>query len=198
MRRRTAVPAGPRRHPEVCTAIDGIKLTGSSWLPTSRRIGEAELTWEFPTRRRQKAGRVAAAIAMVSAGVEAKSWTRSKGTTASRGPDDGTQRRSASRHQACLRRQPVKGAGSRSNAQGGAKGESTARPCSCAPKQGAVHSRAAGSGCSIQPDLQDGRIRPWDDSRSPPRCSSRSASGVCLGRSADTSCRLTSRLSTRR
>src|SRR5262249_13094261 len=47
---------------------------GSSWLPTSRRIGEAELTWGFPTRRRQKAGRVAAAIAMVTAGVEAKSW----------------------------------------------------------------------------------------------------------------------------
>jgi len=40
---------------------------------------------------------VAAAIAMVTAGVEAKSWGRSKGTTASRGPDDGTQRRSASR-----------------------------------------------------------------------------------------------------
>ena len=47
---------------------------GSSWLPTSRRIGEAELTWGFPTRRRQKAGRVAAAIAMVTTGVEAKSW----------------------------------------------------------------------------------------------------------------------------
>src|SRR5262249_12845282 len=61
-----------------------------------------------------------------------------------------------------------------------------------------VHSRAESPGCSIQPDLQDGRIRPWDDSRSPPRCSSRSASGVCLGRSADTSCRPTSRLSTRR
>jgi hypothetical protein len=49
--------------------------------------------------------------------------------------------------------------------------------------QAAVHSRAADSGCSIQADFQDGRIRPCDDSRSPPRCSLRSAFGLCLGRS---------------
>ena len=171
---------------------------GSSWLPTSQRIGEAELTWNsLPADGRRQGGWRRSSRWSPQAS-RRNPGTRSKGTTASRGPDDGTQRHSAPRDQACQRRQAVKGTGSRSNAQGGAKGQSTARPCSCGPKQGAVHSRAAGSGCSIQPDLQDGGIRPWDDSRSPPRCSSRSASGVCLGRSADTSCRPTSRLSTRR
>lgn len=36
--------------------------------------------------------------------------------------------------------------------------------------------------CRIEPDFPDGRIRPWDDSCTPPRYSSRPSLGFCLRR----------------
>jgi hypothetical protein len=59
--------------PEICIASEGIKLTRvHHGFPRAGALG-AELTWGFPTRKWRNAGRVAAAISMVSAGVEARS-----------------------------------------------------------------------------------------------------------------------------
>jgi hypothetical protein len=75
--RPTAVPGGTppteTYRPEICTAGEGIKLTRvHHGFPRAGALG-AELTWGFPTRRWRKAGRVAATISMVTAGVEARS-----------------------------------------------------------------------------------------------------------------------------
>ncbi len=153
---------------------------GSSWLPTSRIGG-----WNSPGDSQTAESRAGGSGHLDGYRRRRDEVLRPDpgALLASRGPDDGVHRHSAPRHQACQRWQPVKSASSRPRARGRTKGESTARRCSYGLSQAAVHSRATGSGCSIQPDLQDGRIRPWDDSRSPPRCSSRSAFGLCLGRS---------------
>lgn len=61
---------------------------------------------------------------------------------ASRGPDEEVHRHTAPRHRSCQRR-------------------SQSRAPAADPERGSTaDSRATGSGCSIQPDLQDGRIRP--------------------------------------
>jgi hypothetical protein len=51
------------------------------------------------------------------------------------------------------RRQPIKSAGTN-------KGGVDSKAAFLRLSQAAVHSRAADSGCSIQADFQDGRIRP--------------------------------------
>lgn len=58
--------------PEICTASEGIKLPRvHHGFPRAGALG-AELTWGFPDRKWRNAGRVAAAISMGSAGVEAR------------------------------------------------------------------------------------------------------------------------------
>ena len=170
--------------PDICTASEGIKLTSvHHGFPRARALGGSSPGDSLPADGAKQDGRQQPSRWSPQASRRGPE-PDPRALPASRGQDDGVHRHSAPRHQACQRWQPVKeGAGSRSRARRGAKGASTARPCSYGLSQAAVHSRAAGSGCSIQPDLQDGRIRPWDDSRSPPRCSSRSAFGLCLGRS---------------
>src|SRR5215471_19040291 len=57
----------------ICTASEGIKLTGFIMASLEPVHLGAELIWGFATRKWRNAGRVAAAISMVSAGVEARS-----------------------------------------------------------------------------------------------------------------------------
>jgi hypothetical protein len=186
--RPTAVPGGPRpqkrTHPKSATASEGIKLTRvhHGFPRVGASGGGTHLGILYPQMAESRTGG--------SGHLDGRRRRRGEilgpdpgAPLASRGPDDGVQRHSAPRNQACQRWQPGNGAGSRSRARGRTKRESTARPCSCGLSPAAVHSRAANSGCSIQPDLQDGGSVPWDDSCSPPRCSSRSAFGLCLGRS---------------
>ena len=117
---------------------------------------------------------------------------------ASRGPDDGVHTHCAPRHQACQRWRPVKGADSRSRARGRTKGESTARPRSYAsarqrytrgPRTPGVASRQTfRTGGSVHGTT---RARLRGAPRDQPLA-------YASGARADTSCRPTSRLSTRR
>jgi len=170
--------------PEICTAGEGIKVTRVH--PGFPRVGASgggtHLGIPYPLMAESRTGG--------SGHLDGRRRRRGEilgpdpgAPLASRGPDDGVHRHSAPRHQACQRWQPVNGAGSRSRVRGMNKGGVDSKAVFLRLSQAAVHSRAADSGCSIQADFQDGRIRPWDDSRSPPRCSSRSAFGLCLGRS---------------
>lgn len=183
-RRPTAVPGGPRPHkphpPEICTASEGIKLTRvHHCFPRVGTSGDGiHLGIPYPQMAESRTGG--------SGHLDGR--RRCRGEIL--GPDPGALLASRGRTMECTDtlRPDIRlvNAGSRSMRRlllKSAGTSTTARPCSYGLSQAAVHSRAAGSGCSIQPDLQDGRIRPWDDSRSPPRCSSRSAYGFCLRRS---------------
>ena len=149
--------------PDICTASEGIKLTRvHHGFPRAGALeGGAHLGIPYPQMAERRAA--VAAISMVTAGVEARSWTDPGALLASRGPDDGVHGHCAPGHQACQRSQPVKGAGSRSRAGAEQRASRQQGRVPNGLSQAAVHSRAAGSGCSIQPDLQDGRIRPWDE-----------------------------------
>jgi len=146
----------------ICTASEGIKLPapGASWLPSSRCIwgrnspgdslpanGGTQGGWQRPSRWVPQASRRGAK-------------TRSRGTTSL--PRAGRSRA----HTLCAqasglstlaasqrRRQPIKSAGTN-------KGGVDSKAAFLRLSQAAVHSRAADSGCSIQADFQDGRIRP--------------------------------------
>ena len=183
----------------ICTASEGIKLTRvHHGFPRAGAFGGGtHLGIPYPQMAERRAG----------GSGHLDGFRRRRGEVlrpdpgallVSRGPDDRVHTHCAPRHQACQRWRPVKGADSRSRARGRTKGESTARPRSYAsarqrytrgPRTPGVASRQTfRTGGSVH---ETTRARLRGAPRDQPLA-------YASGARADTSCRPTSRLSTRR